>query len=375
MQAVILLAGENSRFWPLGTKRHKALYEVGLRNPILFYLLKECELAKIKEVIIVRRPKDKGLDTFLRKNKFSLIVKTVVQNKPLGMADALYSVRHLIKGDFFLLDGNQIFFSKITIKILPLSKKFSAILAVRKTDNPSLFGIAKINKNYLIKEILEKPTDLVSPQLKVTSTYYLKYNFLKFLKKHISNKDDGFEKALSEYAQHHKVLALPIDKLVPEITLKYPWNLFDVHKAILDKLTKIKYPQIHKTAVVDATAKITGKSILGPGVKVGSSCIINNSLLCEKVAIGKNCKVENSIVYKNVHIGDDCRIYDSILDEGCSLENKIKVKNNNKNKYIQSLVKGKMINSRKRKLGAIVGPSVKVKSKKSFSPGVKIGIV
>ncbi len=54
-QAVILAAGESSRFWPL-KQRHKSLIKI-MGRPLICYTIERLKKSAIKDIIIVQGPK------------------------------------------------------------------------------------------------------------------------------------------------------------------------------------------------------------------------------------------------------------------------------------------------------------------------------
>ena len=54
MQAVILAAGQSSRFWPLN-QRHKSLIKI-MGKPLIWYTIQGLKKAGIKETIIIQSP-------------------------------------------------------------------------------------------------------------------------------------------------------------------------------------------------------------------------------------------------------------------------------------------------------------------------------
>jgi choline kinase len=51
-QAVILAAGESSRFWPLNYQ-HKSLIKI-MGRPLIWYTIEGLKMAKVKEIIIIQ---------------------------------------------------------------------------------------------------------------------------------------------------------------------------------------------------------------------------------------------------------------------------------------------------------------------------------
>ena len=105
-KAVILAAGESSRFWPLNLE-HKALFKL-MGKPLLFYLIKALNEAKISQIIIVQSPK-RDIEKKITQFSFSNL-KFVIQPKPLGTGDALLKAEKLIKEPFLLMNAERIDF-------------------------------------------------------------------------------------------------------------------------------------------------------------------------------------------------------------------------------------------------------------------------
>jgi UDP-3-O-[3-hydroxymyristoyl] glucosamine N-acyltransferase len=74
-------------------------------------------------------------------------------------------------------------------------------------------------------------------------------------------------------------------------------------------------PEIHPTAVIDASAK------LGKGVSVGANAVIGNAIIGERSRIGAGC-----VIGDEVEIGEDCEIYPNVtIYSGSRLGNRVVV--------------------------------------------------
>ena len=96
MQAVILAAGQSSRFWPLNQK-HKSLIRI-MGRPLIFYTIDGLKKSGIEDIIIVQ-----GASKDIEKELGDKKIKYITQSKPLGMGDALWQAKKLIKGRFVVL--------------------------------------------------------------------------------------------------------------------------------------------------------------------------------------------------------------------------------------------------------------------------------
>ena len=118
MQAVILAAGESSRFWPLN-QRHKCLFKI-MGKPLIWYTIESLKKAGIKDIIIIQSPK-KDIEEELRNHDLGLNIKYIIQPEPKGMGDAVFLTKELINGPFFVL--NPYYFGIETIVKGMINKK------------------------------------------------------------------------------------------------------------------------------------------------------------------------------------------------------------------------------------------------------------
>src|SRR3989344_5783922 len=96
-QAIILAAGESSRFWPLNQK-HKSLIKI-IGRFLISYTIEGLKKFGIKDIIIIQGPQkdiEKGLG--------DKSIKYIVQPKAKGMGDALWQAKKFIKGPFVVLN-------------------------------------------------------------------------------------------------------------------------------------------------------------------------------------------------------------------------------------------------------------------------------
>src|SRR3989338_6635909 len=144
-QAVILAAGQSSRFWPLNQK-HKSLIRI-MGRPLISYTIDGLKKSGIKDIIVVQGAR-KDVEKELGDKK----IKYITQLKPLGMGDALWQARKFIKGPFLVLNAERI----DVAEILPKVPRKESFLIGQKTKTPELFGIMHLRGSRIL-EITEKP--------------------------------------------------------------------------------------------------------------------------------------------------------------------------------------------------------------------------
>ena len=215
-QAIIPLAGLGTRLLPLTSVFAKELLPIN-GKPGLEYILDECIDSGIKEIIfiisdkkkmikdyfyndiffrkIIKKKNDKRLITEYKKIlKYKKMIKFVYQNKPLGTGDAVLKTKKYIKDNFFLmlLPDDLIIKENCSKSMIKIHKRYnSSVMAsmnVHKKD-VSRWGIYKLSKrldkkNYLIKDVVEKPSISKAPSNKAVIGRYIlsKKIFSKLIK-------------------------------------------------------------------------------------------------------------------------------------------------------------------------------------------------
>jgi len=215
-QAIIPLAGLGTRLLPLTSVFAKELLPIN-GKPGIEYILDECIEAGIKEVIFIISKKKQMIkdyfynDVFYKKIikkkkdpriikeyqkilKYKKMIKFVYQNRPLGTGDAVLKTQKLIKDKFFLmlLPDDLIIKSNCSKSIINIHKRHkSSIMASMNVSKKTVsrWGIFKLGKkldkkNYLIKDVIEKPSITNAPSNKAIIGRYIlpKSIFSKLLK-------------------------------------------------------------------------------------------------------------------------------------------------------------------------------------------------
>jgi bifunctional UDP-N-acetylglucosamine pyrophosphorylase/glucosamine-1-phosphate N-acetyltransferase len=163
MQAVILAAGKGTRLKPLTDQKPKALVEIA-GTPMLELLLKELEKAGVKETVIVTGYLGEQIEHYFGNRLKKMKLSYAPQKMQLGTAHALLQAKKKITSDF-LMGHCDVIAPASMWKRLAKTKKFEAVMALRKEEEPEKFGVV-LTENELVAEIVEKPekpkTDLVN---------------------------------------------------------------------------------------------------------------------------------------------------------------------------------------------------------------------
>ena len=215
-QAIIPLAGLGTRLLPLTSVFAKELLPIN-GKPGIQYILDECIEAGIKEVVFIISKKKQMIknyfynDSFYKKIinkkkdpriikeykqilKYKKMIKFVYQNKPLGTGDAVLKTKKYIKDKYFLmlLPDDLILKENCSKSMIKVHNKFkSSVMASMNVERKTIsrWGIFKLdkkidNKNYLINDVIEKPSIKNAPSNKAVIGRYIlpKKIFSKLLK-------------------------------------------------------------------------------------------------------------------------------------------------------------------------------------------------
>ncbi len=204
-QAIIPLAGLGTRLLPLTSVFAKELLPIN-GKPGIEYILDECIEAGIKEVVFIISKKKQMIKNYfyndifykkiIKKKKdpriikeykkilrYKKMIKFVYQNKPLGTGDAVLKTKKFIKDKFFLmlLPDDLIIKKNCSKSMINIHKRYkSSVMASMNVNKKTVsrWGIFKLNKrldkkNYLIRDVIEKPSIASAPSNKAVIGRYI----------------------------------------------------------------------------------------------------------------------------------------------------------------------------------------------------------
>lgn len=386
MKAVILAAGESSRFRPLSDKRHKGLTQI-LGKSIIEHTIEELRNAGVNEVIVVQGP-DKEIE-----KQISGVDHYVVQEKPKGMGNALKQAEHLLNGEFLVLTPYRANASKYFEDLMEKAEKDDAetVFVSAETNEPEKYGILEFKDGKAVN-IVEKPDPNEAPSnMKVVGMYLLDNSFFQYLDS-VEEWEYQYEDALAEKMNDEPATVLRIDEETNSI--KYPWDLFSV----VEELMKKRNRNISSKAEIADSAKIKGKVIIENDVRIHENAVIkgpvyvgentvigNNALVRDNVSleknttVGANTEIKNSIMQKDssIHsgfIGDSIIGRDTHIGAGTVTANR-NFRENGERPLIKSdlIAKDYSKQTNKTFLGCFVGDNVDIGVNVSIMPGVQIG--
>ena len=392
MKAVILAAGEGTRLRPITSSKPKPMIKIS-GKPILEHIINSLSYSEITEVIIVTNYKGEVIQQYFKDRKLdNLKISFKKQEKMIGTGNALGITESMINEDFILVYGDLLFSPNALKKIIHIfkTKKLDGVIAAIPVKNPEKYGIIEIEKNQKIKRIIEKPDSNNAPSNLANAGLYIFskeiFKKIKQLKPSIRGEYELTD-AISQFIKDGKQIEAVKISDKDWIDISRPWDLLEANKWILKRLnhkilgTVEEGAQLIGPVTVAANAKIrSGVYIQGPafideGSDIGPNCYIRPyTSIGKNVRIGNACEIKNTIIMDKTHVGHLSYVGDSILCENCNLGAGTIIANYRFDaKSVKMKVQNKIIDSGRRKLGAILGDNVKTGIHSILLPGVKVG--
>ena len=174
-KGIILAGGTGSRMSPITKAVNKQLLPL-YDKPLFFYPLSVLMLAKIKDILIIvnKGQVDQFKKVLPNGNSLGIKISYAEQDKPKGLPDAfIVGEKFIGKSSVALILGDNFFFGQsLTKKLIDCSNlSKGAKVFLHPVKNPSLYGVATVNKKNKIINIVEKPKKTKS-NLAVTGLYF-----------------------------------------------------------------------------------------------------------------------------------------------------------------------------------------------------------
>jgi UDP-N-acetylglucosamine diphosphorylase / glucose-1-phosphate thymidylyltransferase / UDP-N-acetylgalactosamine diphosphorylase / glucosamine-1-phosphate N-acetyltransferase / galactosamine-1-phosphate N-acetyltransferase len=392
MKAVLLAAGEGVRLLPITATRPKHLIKVG-GKPILQFCLEAVKNAGVTEVVVVTHYMGDAIRRYFGDGgEMGMKIIYVGQEKVLGTGNAAAVAEPLVDGDFVLVYGDLLFGVDAVKDVLKQFKhgKTAAVMGVVPVDKPENYGIIEFDPEKKVKRIVEKPAAGKVPSNLANAGVYAfsteVFDKLKHTKASVRGEWELTD-AVTMLAKEGTVLAAELSK-EDWFDVGRPWDLLDANNWALKRMKHevlgtveqgahlIGPVSVAESARIRSGAYIQGPSFIGEECDVGPNCFIRPSTsLGRGVRVGNACEVKNSIIMDHTHVGHLSYVGDSIFGEHCNLgAGTITANYRLDGGSIKMRVKGQLVNSGRRKLGAVFGDNVKTGIKSLFMPGVKVGV-
>lgn len=343
MRGLILSGGYGTRLRPLTFSQQKQLIPVA-NKPILFYAIEDLIEAGIKDIGIIVGPNKEQVAEAIGKGNFDAKIEFIYQDEPLGLAHAVKISKDFVGNDSFIMYLGDNILKEGIIKHVDnfKSSNTDSNILLTEVSNPRQFGVAKLNENGEVIQLIEKPK--VPPSnLALVGIYTFKpiiFEAVENIKPSWRNEleiTDAIQWLIdNNYKVNHSIVnGWWKDTGKPE-------DILDANRLILDEIKHDIRGKINENVIIKGRVKVEeGSEIKGTSV-IRGPCII-----------GKNCIIENSVLGPYASIGNNCRIINSEIEDSIIMEG------------------GNVLNAG-RILDSLVGKEVKLKKDNTIMKGAKL---
>jgi glucose-1-phosphate thymidylyltransferase len=308
MNIIIPMAGLGKRLRPHTLTTPKPLLPIA-GKPIVHRLVEDIAKVcpeKIDSIGFIIHPGfGKEVEESLKKiaNDVGASGKIYYQEQAFGISHALLFAKELFKGKVIVAFADTLF--KAEFK---LDTNQDGIIWVQRVDDPSQFGVVRVNDQSVITELVEKPTQFVS-DLAIIGIYFFKDGeaLAREMQYLIDNniKDKGefqFTSALQNLSKKGA-------KLVPGQVTEW----LDCGNKNVTIQTNQRYLEFIKgQKLVSEKAKLVNTVIIPPCF-IGDGAVIENSVVGPHVSVGENTRISDSRI-KNSIIQRDSSIRNAMLE-------------------------------------------------------------
>ena len=339
MKGLILSGGAGTRLRPITHTSAKQLVPVA-NKPILFYGIEDMVEAGITEIgIVTGETGPEVRDAVGDGSSFGASVTYIPQDEPLGLAHCVRIARDFLGDDDFVMYLGDNMLQQGLVDFVSVFEKGKAAAAAPTLDgavpapaaqillcpvpDPPRFGVARVDEQGHVVELIEKPEDPPS-DLALVGVYL----FTPAIHEAVASIDPSprgeleITDAIQWLIDHGQVVRH--DELQGwwlDTGKKDP--LLESNRRVLEELeTRIDgdvddASVIDGRVVVESGARIVASHVRGPAI-IGAGTLVSDAYIGPFTAVAEDCRIEhseldNSVVLARAVISGVPRLVDSLI--------------------------------------------------------------
>ncbi len=304
MKVIIPVAGVGTRLRPLTYTQPKPLIPVA-GKPIISFIIDQLVQSGVNDFVFIIGYLGEKIQEYIEKTYPNINKEFVKQEKRLGLGHAIWTAKEQVQtaSEIFIVLGDTIYDTDMNVF---LNNKNNCV-GIKKVDNPTELGIARLNENREIIHMVEKPKIPKSNQALVGLYKIINIKeFLNALDYIIENNIQTND----EYQLTDALMTMLSNGVSFEpITIN---NWYDCGKKEILLETNTMLLKKEGFALTDLPA--FDEAIIIHPVAIGKNCQIANSIVGPHVTIGDNTIIQHAVVTNSI-IGNYAKIEDIVLNE------------------------------------------------------------
>ncbi|AKJ11363.1 GDP-mannose pyrophosphorylase [Streptomyces incarnatus] len=323
-EAIILVGGKGTRLRPLTNHTPKPLLKVAGSSFIRHQVAKLMD-AGVEHLVFATSYLAGLFEEEFRGFSQDLEISYAVEEVPLGTGGAIRNAGRLLRGGpeapVLILNGDIL--SGVDLRgILARHEAAEAdvTLHLTRVADPRAFGLVPTDDSGRVLSFLEKPKtqeEIVTDQINA-GCYVFRRSVLDAIPggREVSVEQETFPRLV---AGGGRVLGHVTDDYWRDLgtPLAFVHGSADLvtGRAASPLVGPPAEALIHPTATVDATARVTGGSTIGPHAVIGPRVVVDRSIVGAHVTVAEGARIRDSVVDHDSSIGSESFLHEVVV--GC----------------------------------------------------------
>jgi glucose-1-phosphate thymidylyltransferase len=294
MKIIVPMAGMGKRMRPHTLSIPKPLIRIA-GKPIVQRLVEDIAMVldeDIEEVAFIIGDFGKEVEAALLDVAKNIGAKGKIyyQLEALGTAHAILCAKESLEGKVVIAYADTLFKADFS-----LDEEQDGVIWVHKVENPSEFGVVKLDKDNYITDFYEKPSEFVS-DLAIIGIYYFKDG--GFLREELQYLLDNDIKTGGEYGITDGLRNMMAKGMRFSTDNVEEW--LDCGNKDATVLTNQRILEIKGSEqLIDASATIEN-AVIKPPCFIGQGAVIRDTVLGPHVSVGEKTLIEGSVISNSI---------------------------------------------------------------------------
>jgi mannose-1-phosphate guanylyltransferase len=343
LQALILAGGEGTRLRPLTETIPKPVIPL-VGQPFISYMLEWLRRHGVDDVVLACGFMADGVRAVLGDGgALGVRLRYIEEPQPLGTGGALKFAEELLDERFLMLNGDVLTDIDVTALLdQHVSTDATATLTLYPVDDPSAYGLVRLNDDRSVSEFLEKPKpEQIDTNLINAGAYVLERRVLDSMPPagtNVSIERDVFPALVGHGLYGYAASGYWLDIGTPDRYLQATFDILDgsvqteigreiagaggVLSAGAIVLGEVVAPAlVGRGATVAAGATVGPYAVLDTGASVADGATVSRAAVLSGAHVGERSAVIESILGPEAQVGAGCTVADqAVLGAGARIE-------------------------------------------------------
>src|SRR5919108_6382484 len=329
MQALILAGGEGTRLRPLTTTVPKPVVPL-VDRPFIRFMIDWLHGHGVDDVVMSCGHLASGVRNVLGDGTaLGIKLRYVEEPRPLGTGGAVKFAEPLLDERFLMLNGDVLTDIDLTAQIEQHEHTGArATIALIPVEDPSRYGLVRIDGNRNVEEFLEKPaSDQIDTNLINAGAYVLEREVLSPLERevNVSIEREVFPGLVGNGLYAYPQEGYWLDIGTPATYLQATFDILErtVATTVGERLGT-SYLEVASDVQADgriippalagggsrvaAGARVGSQAVLGHGVKIGADTIVESAVVLNGAEVGPGCTLRQCIIGPGARVGANTHV-------------------------------------------------------------------